>query len=282
MTNHDARREIGASRSMLGSGLRRARRGGACGFAALLVCGALPALMVGCGKEEAPAIVEYEPPPPPPPPAPTVTSIADLMERYGIDPRVRLPENLAPPDDASRIAVLKFFDGFVRGDAVALGDMLSSPDQLELERLEKSGLWEPVIAQITRCDVRTGETRNGRVALAVFHVGRNFQAQLWTYETAPEPEFSAEPTPPNIIDRLSGDDWIASWYAVLEEEMRKANEPDEVVVIRSTVLDENPAESAASSSPNPDLPVRRGGGGGGTGRRPLGEPIDPPSFAPGG
>lgn len=286
--NHDLT-DRGLSEAMPGStdsaAARRVRpaRGRPAGFgavAALLVAGAFPALLIGCGKEEAPVVVDPGPPPPPPaPPAPRVTPISELMTRLDIDPRVRLPEELAPPDDPSRIAVLQFFDGFVRGDATALTDVLSEPDRLELERLQSSGAWEPTIQQITRCDVRCGDTRDGKVALAVFHVGRNFEAQLWTYEVAPAPEFTAEPTPPNIVDRLSGDDWIAAWYAVLDEERRKAEEPDERIVIKSTNLDENKDETGSAEGTG--LPRRGPGGGNPIGRRPVGEPIDPPSFKPG-
>ena len=46
-----------------------------------------PLALAACGEEAPPPpppVVQAEPEAPPPPPAPAVTSIAELMERYGI------------------------------------------------------------------------------------------------------------------------------------------------------------------------------------------------------
>ena len=65
--------------------------------------------LAACGSEPPPPaaapVAKRAPAPPPPPPAPTVTPIADLMARYDIDPRVNMSEDLAPDNDAGRIAV---------------------------------------------------------------------------------------------------------------------------------------------------------------------------------
>ena len=72
---------------------------------------------------------------------PTVTPIAQLMTKLGIDERVALAEEHAPRTDAARKAVLVFFDSFARGDDQTLGSMLSSLDRMELGELVDSGAW---------------------------------------------------------------------------------------------------------------------------------------------
>lgn len=246
------------------------------------------ATLVGCGEDEAPVAVAPPPPPPPPPPAaPKMTPIAELMAKHNIDPRVRLPEELAPDNDPARVAVLQFFDAFTRGDASIAATMLSAPDRLELERLQDQNRWAPATEAITRVDVRTGANSTGeQCALAVFHTGTTFQPQLWTYEVGVAPEFAAEPTPPGIMDQLSGENWIAAWYDILAAELAKAEEPDEKVVMKQVNHDtsERP-ETTGNIVEDGDgptgRPVRRGGGGV-PGRRPAGDPIDPPRLTPGG
>ena len=77
-------------------------------------CVAMSVMTVGCEEEAPPPppVVQAPPPPPPAPPKPAVTSIADLMVEYHIDPKVHLPEEKAPDNNPDRIAVLQFFDGF--------------------------------------------------------------------------------------------------------------------------------------------------------------------------
>jgi len=241
--------------------------------------------LVGCGEDEAPVVVAPPPPPPPPPPAPRMTPIAELMAKHNIDPRVRLPEELAPDNDPARVAVLQFFDAFTRGDASIAATMLSAPDRLELERLEEQNRWAPATEAITRVDVRTGANSTGeQCALAVFHTGTTFQPQLWTYELGAATEFAAEPTPPGIMDQLSGENWIVSWYDILAAELAKAEEPDEKIVMKQVNHDSSGgdgAEEGGSGDTPTGRPTRRGGGGG-PGRRPAGDPIDPPRLTPGG
>ena len=81
--------------------------------------------LAGCGEDPPPPqapVVQAEPPPPPPPPAPKVTPVADLMAELGIDKRINLPEDKAPDNDPARIALLEFFDAFVRGDDSRAGN----------------------------------------------------------------------------------------------------------------------------------------------------------------
>jgi len=242
------------------------------------------AALAGCGKKEEPVVEAPPPPPPPPPPAaPKFTPIATLMTSLNIDERVRLPEEKAPDNDAARTAVLQFFDAFVRGDAASLAGMLSDDDRAELERLEKEGLWAKAVEGVQRVDLQTGQADDGMghartVVLALFYTGGDFQPQLWAYQSGPSPSFSAEPTPPNIENQLSGEDWIAAWYKILADERTKADEPDEKIVIKGVNKDEQ--SDLASAEENTGRPKR--GGGGVPGRRPAGEPIDPPGLQPGG
>ena len=101
-------------------------------FIGLTAVAGLSLGIAGCGSEPAPPpaapVAKKAPPPPPPaPPAPKVTPISELMAQYGIDPRVNLSEDLAPDNDEGRIAVLRFFDGFAKGDAARLTDVLRGP-----------------------------------------------------------------------------------------------------------------------------------------------------------
>ncbi len=232
--------------------------------------------LVGCG-EDAP------PPPPPPPPAPKVaapeapkvTPISELMAKYDIDPRVNLPEERAPATDPERIAVLKFFDVFARGNADALKPMLSPPDQFELDKLVASGAFKQNTDPITRIDVRCGTQKADACTLAVFHVADKFQPQLWVYKVGgpigETTEFDAFATPPNIMDRLSGENHIAAWYEIVQLEIAKADEPDTVLEIPQKDFTEAEAEKPSGSGPaTPGTP------GGMPGKRTPGAPIKPP------
>ena len=85
---------------------------------------ALP-MLGGCSDPTPPPqVVQAPPPPPTPPPAPTATPVSELMSRLDIDRRVSMPEEFAPATDGERVAVLKFYDAFVRGRADALRPML--------------------------------------------------------------------------------------------------------------------------------------------------------------
>lgn len=239
------------------------------------------ALLSGCSEPPPPP-----PPPPqkvqaPPPPPPSITPISELMARLNIDPRVRLPEDRAPKTDPERIAVLTMFDAFARGDSARLQGMLSGADQVELEKLVKSGAWKSSTEAITQIDVRCGAApTNEKCALAVFHVDADFQPQLWAYKVdAATSEFDAVPTPPNVMNSLSGEDWIGAWYKLWQDDLALASKPDEEVVIaqsdRSEKYDDHGSESEDTGSGGPVGPIRGK-------RKPLDEPIKPgrPGFTP--
>jgi hypothetical protein len=237
------------------------------------------AVLTGCEPPPPPP-----PPPvvkvaPPPPPAPTVVSIKDLMAEYDIDPRVNLPEEKAPGTTEQRVAVLKFFDAFARGNSEALKPMLSGPDQLRLDGMVDGGIFKKTTEAITRIDVRCGRQDGGDCALAVFHVAEEFEPQLWVYTAGDRPEFDAVATPPRIMEKLSGDNWIAAWYEVLKLELAKADEPDVVIeLVQSDYSTEDDSNSTASSAPTPAGPSAPGGMPGK--RKPSGPPIKAPK-APG-
>lgn len=217
---------------------------------------------------------KYEPPPPPP-----LTSIKDLMAQYDIDPRVNLPEDRAPSTDVQRVAVLRFFDAFARGNAEGLKPMLSAPDQFQLENMVERGVFANTTKEITRIDVRCGRQDGSDCALAVFHVGEDFEPQLWVYAAGASvddtAEFDSVATPPGIMEKLSGDNWIAAWYEVLRLELAKADEPDAVIEIPQT--DFTSEQSVKEESPGVSQPSAPGGL---PGRRLPGAPIDRPR-APG-
>ncbi len=257
------------------------------GLACLAIGGSL-AFTAGCGQEEevvvqAPA-PRKAPPPPPPPAPPKAESIDSLMQRFQIDPRVALPEDDAPDSTDQRIAVLRFFDGFARGDASRLDGLMSGADSLLLERMVDSGSFAAATSDIMAVKVQTGQDPMGNdCALAVFMMGNgDFEAQLWSFEVDGDPSadgatFDAMPAPPNIFERLSGDDWIAAWMAVLAEELARAEEPDEIVEFSTTDL----SEDSTGSSPRGNTPIGPGGGAPGR-KRPTGPVVDPNPGGPGG
>jgi hypothetical protein len=193
-----------------------------------------------------------------------VTPIEDLMAQLGIDERVVLPESKAPPTDEERIAVLEFFDAFARGDAQSLQPMLQFLDSLQLEQMVESGEWDEATDGIEMIEIQTGRSPDGQnCALAVFTVGLEFEPQLWYYRVGDDdPEFEAAPTPPGILDQLSGD-WIAAWHRVIAQELALADEMDEELTRINQNLDEEQEESGGSSA---------SGGGGGRGSRPAPPP----------
>lgn len=245
-----------------------------CSAASLAAAIAGTVLLAGCGEE---------PPPPPPvvvappkveePPPPAVTPIKELMARYDIDSRVDLPEDKAPPTDEQRVAVLKFFDAFARGNAEALKPMLSAPDQLQLEGMVSGDTFKKVTGAIARIRVQCDRHESNDCALAIFDVGGDrAEPQLWVYKSTGTAEFDSVATPPGILEKISGANLIAAWFDVLNLEMKRAGEPDEVIELaqsdRSTDVPIG-ADSAGESAP--------GSPGGMPGKRkPSDNPVKPP------
>ncbi len=224
------------------------------------------------------------------PPPPAVTSVAQLMTELGIERRVSLPEDLAPMTNPERKAVLEFFDSFARGDSTALRSMITKLDRPELDELVQSGAWSETTARIDQIDVETGTSPDDGLAcaLAVFYVGSSFQPQLWYYTLEENGAvFEAVAAPPNMIDRLYGDDRIAQWFAILAEELALADKPDEefIVVQQDLSDDSNRPQSRGGPAVNPGAPPSLPGSPGkpgpsGPGRRKKGPKRAPPG--PGG
>jgi hypothetical protein len=232
--------------------------------------------LTGCGAEEAPVVVQAPPPPPPPPPAPTVTPISELMAQHNIDPRVVLPEDRAPETDAQRVAVLKFFDAFVRGNADGVKSMLSGVDQILLESLVESGEFARNTEAITKVKVECATEDGNTCTLGIFETGTEFQPQLWVYTaTDASAEFDSVAALPGILEKLSGENRIAAWFKLVKAELAKAEAPDEVIEIPQTDFTAAEAETteAGGSSAPATAPA-------GPGKRPVGAPIDAPK-APG-
>ncbi|MHC4414178.1 MAG: hypothetical protein ACYS0G_02720 [Planctomycetota bacterium] len=237
---------------------------------------------IGCGSEAPPPRAAAPlPPPRPAPAAPTVTPIDQLLAQLGIDERIRLPEDKAPSNNEERKAVLEFFDAFARGDATALGTMLSRLDRDELDELVRTGAWETTTGQINRVDVQTGRGPDGQpCALAIFYVADDFQPQLWYYTVdADDAVFDAVAAPPDIMDKLSGADWITAWFGLLEQELALADQPDEEFAApQKDYSDTTRSESFSAGPDNPFRPSRTPGSPGkrpkpkGPKRRPPGPP----------
>jgi hypothetical protein len=232
----------------------------------IVCCAAMLAFLPGCGGGEAEqaAVAPPPAPAPAPPPPPAVTPIAQLMEQLNIDPRVRLPEERAPDNDVDRKAVLVFFDAFARGNAKSVKTMLPLTDQMELDALTESGAWQSSVKDIQMIDVRTGANSLGqKCALAVIEVGSgavtSFQPQLWYFTAdARTSLFEAAPTPPGIIDRLSGN-WIDTWHKILAKELALADQPEGIYEIPKKNLDKrSPTQTAGNSAPRGIAPSNPG------------------------
>lgn len=101
-------------------------------------------------------------------------------------------------------------------------------------------------------------------ALALFTIEGELQAQLWYYQPRGDGfEFQSAPTPPNIVNRLSGTNWIQSWHDIIDEEIMLASKPDEDITPPQQRIEDDSA------------------GGGGSGGSPVG-PASPGPRGPSG
>lgn len=221
--------------------------------------------LVGCGEEEvkkpvAKAKKAVAPPPPP------VKSVEELCQELQIDSmRVRMPEDEAPNSTDARRGILIFFDAWLRGDDQTVVGMLNSSDRMELMAMVEDGAWQDATEDVDAVFIRTGMSNTGdRCVLAIYEVGVDTQAQLWTYNGSGQSmNFTAVPTPPGMVDRLSGD-MISDWYSILQEENSLWSVADEQL---EDLMAEEDEEEEKSGSGAVGLQGQGGGGGGGGGRR---------------
>jgi len=230
----------------------------------------------GCGGGEADAPAQTrarpitQPAAPPPPPRPTVVPVSDLMAELRIDERIFLAEEAAPATTEDRTAVLTFFDAFARGDADDLREMMSLIDQSELEALVESGVWERTVEGIAEIALETGLSPSGdKCVLAIFEIAGEkeefrYEPQMWYYHSGPSGyQFDAVASPPGIMTMLYGDDFIARWHEILEEELALADKPDEIFEKPKVVVDEDEGSSSSSAGRktpggrSPSAPGRR-------------------------
>ena len=230
--------------------------------------------LTGCGEDAEPVqVVDTTPAPPPPPPPPSVTPISDLMAQYNIDQRISLEEEYAPSTDPSRIAVLQFFHAMVTADNIGMSSMLSSTDQEELSDIVDSGNFQNAVAGIGAVQLRSGITPNGDEAVvAIIQTTGEYQPQLWRFEADNfGTSFTSGPTPMNVMEQLSGTDWVGRWYELLDEELEIALRLDEEIEMPQRDLSKD--TNAANT-----------GSGGGTPAGPITVPDrpteEPPSFDP--
>lgn len=235
-------------------------------------CAVLLGMASGCGEDPEPVAAKpvakkaTAPPSTEEPVDLGPTPIADLMTEFNIDSRISMSEDNAPDNDADRIVVLRFFDGMVRGDDARLSSLLSEADALILERLVESGEWSSATGDvIEEIEIETDRGRGiGECALAIVTTtDGEFDVQLWNYELVGEPEaddgavFDALPTPPDMVNRLSGGDWIATWLEIIDQEMARADEPDEAVEFESLILESEEEEAKPSGGSRPSGPGRK-------------------------
>jgi hypothetical protein len=249
-------------------------------IAGLTLMSALP----GCGGKDqaaqAPAVRRPEARPSPAPQVVRLASVAELMQELGIDQRVRLPENKAPDTTEKRRAVLEFFDAFARGDDAVASGLMTVPDQYELSQLVASGEWSTTTEGIDKVMLETGKSPLGLdCALAIYEVGDSYQPQMWYYtKDGDRFVFEAVSSPPEIMNRLYGADFIKVWFEILAEEdelaMKPDEQPEEIRVNISDVNTEaggsrtgdgprgrNPGPSAPIPSPGRGIPGPTPGGG---------------------
>ena len=105
----------------------------------LILCAGV--LVTGCGEEKKPEPVKKETRAYTPPPVQART-IADLMTEYGIDDRVYMSEDKAPSSEKEKIALLKFFDAWVRGNHEYVIEVLGTADQPQLMAMVQEGQWD--------------------------------------------------------------------------------------------------------------------------------------------
>ena len=228
--------------------------------------------LTSCGEEEAPPpppVARVAPPPPPPPPAPTIKSVAELMAENNIDPRVNLPETMAPNTNEKRVAVLKFWNAFAKGDSDYAGQHMAKVDGAVLAGLIKNGAWATTNAKLTAIEVQCKDDGEGFATFGLITSNNTEQPMLWDATMSnDEATFTAFPGTRDIMAHLSGEDSIGAWKTYINGLFEKySNLPD--VEIETPKADLQLAEvepagmDASGGGGDGGTPVGPGGGSGG-------------------
>jgi hypothetical protein len=213
-----------------------------------------------------------------------VKTVEELMKELGIDSRVVMEENQAPDTTEERKVVLEFYDAIVRGDHASLGELLGEADKHELDDMVASGDWQRATGDaVKQVTVQCGSSEMGKCTLGLFETGAQFQPQLWYYMgTVGDYRFEAAASPPGIVNRLSGSDWIAAWHKILAEELALADQPDDNVGPIQVDLTVRQSDGTSSAGGQGPAKGRRGPGDGPKQAPPSpGGPGDDP-LSPGG
>ena len=207
--------------------------------------------IVGCGSgdeevEQTQQVVRNIPKAKPRPKAKTTT---ELQSSLSIDDRIYMDELDSPRDEASRVAVLQFFNAILHTDVSTLQGILSLRDQAELRAMMDSGL-EEYLQNVSMVQLQTGSSPDGQsCVLALFEIGLNYQVQLWYYQnTGNGFTFESGSTRPNLVGSLSGN-WIANYFEQRDKQMEIANQPD--VGLSYTLAGEATTSDSRDSGPRP-------------------------------
>ncbi len=197
------------------------------------------------------------------------------MATFNIDARVKLPEGMAPDTNEKRIAVLKFWNAFAKGDDKYAGANMSKADQKILADLVKNGSWSQSTGKISSIEVQCKDEDDGFATFAVITGGGTEQPLLWDAAmSGDDAVFTAFPGTTDILSQLSGEDSITAWKTYINGLFEKyALLPDEEVEIPQT--DIQVAAGDGASSGGGDTPTPPGGGAGGGALRKTPRPPIP-------
>ncbi|MDP6541704.1 MAG: hypothetical protein QGF07_02855 [Phycisphaerales bacterium] len=186
--------------------------------------------ITGCGGEE--EQVETGPvvrTAPKSPPKPLLKSLDEIRQDVNADSRIAWIESDAPGSNAERENIFIFITAFLQNDNDTLRSMLSMSDQMELGTLSESADFEQVLEKITRVDIRYGSNplTGESCMLAIYEIDMDYQPQFWSYEEEDGKfQFSSLESPPNLVDRLSGD-WIKEYFKGKQELLAMAADGDQ-------------------------------------------------------
>jgi hypothetical protein len=190
---------------------------------------AVSALVIGCGsgdekeKIKAPVVQQR----PAAPPKQTARAVDQLATSLSIDDRISLDENEAPRSEQQRIAILKFFNAMLHADSGVLKNMLSYGDQLELDAMIDAGLAQSM-DDVSLVVLKTGNSPEGRqCVMAIYEIDMDYQVQLWYLDDSGNGiSFTAAGTPPNLVDKLSGN-WVQNYFDLKNKRAEIAQQEDE-------------------------------------------------------